>query len=223
MPCVAREADVVGAVGFVARFEELEVHRVGDVEQRLAVLDRAHLLVVGVPLAQLGQRLHRRGGAEGGEPLVEIALHAVGEIDRALLALHVVHVGADAPEEVVVGGVLVDDAGDVGGIDDDRALRFEDVDRVIHRLGLLGIESAARRGRAGRRELVVEAGARDADARAFQAVLFQELRVVVIRRRRAARRGGIVRIGIVAFEDAEEDRGVGDELRHRAGACPDRR
>ena len=76
-----RQENILRAIGFVARLEKILVHRIGDIQQRLSVLDRAGFLVRGVPLAQIGQRLHRRFVAEGFEEGVEVALHAVREID----------------------------------------------------------------------------------------------------------------------------------------------
>ena len=71
--------------------------------------------------------------------------------DRAVrvLAFRLVDAGADAPEQEVVAGVLVDDARDVGRIDDDRALLLEDRDRLGHHLRLIGVEAAARRSAPG--------------------------------------------------------------------------
>src|SRR5688572_19366572 len=54
------EKDVLPAIGVILRTIRLQVHLVGDVQVRLAVLDRAGPLVGDVPLPQLGQRLHGR-------------------------------------------------------------------------------------------------------------------------------------------------------------------
>ena len=64
---------------------------------------------------------------------------------------------------------------------------------------------------------IVEERARDADARAFERVGLEVRAVVAVRRRRAGVGGGVVRIGRRAFHRAEQDRGVGDVLRHRPG------
>ena len=84
-------------------------------------------------------------------------------------------------------------------------------------LGLVGVQGRRAAPSRRRRDLVVEEGARDADARALQAVALQERRVVAVRRRRARARRRIVRIRRRAFQHAEHDRGVGHRPRHRAG------
>ena len=68
----------------------------------------AHLLVRRVPLAQLGQRLDRRGRPERGQPLVEVALHAV-----------VQHARLSGQQQVVLR-VVGDHAGDVDVDDGSR-------------------------------------------------------------------------------------------------------
>src|SRR5262249_14459043 len=98
-----------------------------------------------VPLAQLGERLDRRGWSEALEPQIEIALHAVLEVDRAarVLALRLIGARAEIPQREIFLRILIDEARHVGGIDDDRALRLEDLDRFGHRSRLIGIQSAA--------------------------------------------------------------------------------
>jgi hypothetical protein len=71
-------------------------------------------------------------------------------------------------QEIVVL-ILADDARDVGGIDDDGPLLLEKRYGVGHDFRLFGVEASARFFGAGRRRLVIEEGARDADARALEA------------------------------------------------------
>ena len=145
----AAERDVFRAIGLVARAIFFDVHLVGDLEVRLAVLDRVRLHVRFVVRNQVGERLQWRRGAERVEPLVEVALHAVLQVDRAVLVLAapLVDARALAPQHEVVLRVLVDDARDVGGIDDDRALLLQHGNRLFHRLLLLVVEPTARGAR----------------------------------------------------------------------------
>ena len=86
------------------------------------------------------------GGAERGEPRVEVALHAVLQHHRAVgvLALGPVGAAARAPGQEVVLRVGVDDARDVGRVDDLGALGLQHRDGVGHRLGLRLVQPAAR-------------------------------------------------------------------------------
>ena len=216
-----RQQDVLATVGFVARAVSLHVHLVGDVEQRLSVLDRASALVRDVPHAQPQQILDRCPVAEQRQPRVEVALHAVLEGDRAVgvASLGLLEATARIPVQEVVGGRRLHDAGNVGGIDDHGALRLEHGDDVVHRRLLRGRESTARRAAAaGRRNRgLVEERARNADAGALELVGPQERGVVVARRRGAHLRGGIVGIGRRAFQRAQHDRRVAHRARHRSG------
>ena len=92
------------------------------------------------------ERLHRRRRAERRQPLVEVALHAVLERDRAVLvaAACVVGARADSPQRVVLLRILVDHARNVGGVDDDGAFALEHGDGLGHHLRLVGIQAAAR-------------------------------------------------------------------------------
>ena len=136
------------------------------------------------------------------------------------------------------GSLSVTD-GNVGGIDDDRALLLEHGDRLLHRLLLIVVQPAApcgcrpstalaarrlspldrsnARSIGGERDAVVEECPRDADARALEAGAVEELRVVAPGRRRAQAGRRIVRIRRRAFERAEHDRDVAHRLRHRPG------
>ena len=58
------EKNIFRAIGFVTRFVRFEIHVIGNVEQRLTVLDRAALRVRGVPVAQISERFYRRFRAE---------------------------------------------------------------------------------------------------------------------------------------------------------------
>ena len=164
------QGQVLRPVGLVARAVGREVHLVGDIEVRLSVLDCAGLLVGEVPAAQLGERLDRRGCAQRGQPLVEVALHAVLEHHRTVfvLSLRVVGARAGVPTEEALLRILLDDARDVGWIDDDGALPLQNRDRLRHHLRRIGVETAAGLTGPRRRDLVVVEGARDADARALQ-------------------------------------------------------
>ena len=98
-----------------------------------------------VPCAQLGERLDGRGRSERREPRVEVALHSVLQIDRTVvvLAFCVVGARADSPEQKILLRILRGDAGDVGGIEDNRALLLQYGKRVFHHLQLIGVETAA--------------------------------------------------------------------------------
>ena len=216
----AGDRDVLRPVRFVARLVRLDVHFVGDVEVGLAVLQGSGLGMRQVPLAQLGQRLDRRGRAERREPLVEVPLHAVLEGDRAIRvpASGVAPARADVPGEEVVLPVLVHDARDLGRIHDDGALLFQDRDRLRHQLRLIRVQAPAGLLGAGRRDLVVEKSAGDADPRALQGARFEEPRVIAAGRRTAGLRGRVVGIRRRPLERAEQDRRV----RHGAGQGPRR-
>ena len=136
----------------------------------------------GVELPKLGQGLHGRAGTERAEPRVEVALHPVLEDDRALLvrALALRGARADRESQIVARLVRIDHARDDHRIDDDRALALEDLDRVGHRGGLRFVEPAPRRRLPGRRHLVVEERARDADARALEPVTLEVRGVVTV-------------------------------------------
>ena len=124
---------------------------------------------------------------------------------------------AEVPVDDALRRIRIDGARDVRGVYEHRALRLEDLDCLGHRLGLAWIEAAALFLAAGRHDLVVVEGARDADARAAKGIGLEERRVVAARRRRAPRGRGVVGIGARAFEGAEQNHGVGDGARHRAG------
>src|SRR5206468_12680685 len=66
--------------------------------------DLAGLLVSGVPGDQLGQRLHGSRRAKRLQPGIEIALHPVLQIDRAVLVLAapLLHPRALTPQQEVV-------------------------------------------------------------------------------------------------------------------------
>src|SRR6185369_3834933 len=83
--------------------------------------------------------------AERLQPAVEVALHPVLQHNRAVLVLALRVVGARAaiPAQEVVLRILIDDARNVRGIDDDRALGLEDGNGVVHRLLLIGIQAVA--------------------------------------------------------------------------------
>ena len=130
------------------------------------------------------------------EPAVEVALHAVLEIDRAVLVL--APALRSTPEHVfhsrkLFFGSLSTMLGMSAGSTMTAPCCLEDRDRLGHRLLLIVVQPAARlRSSPGRRSarLVVEERARNADARALQAVAVEELRVVAARRRRALRVAG---------------------------------
>ena len=107
-PVRRRQRDILRAIELVTAAIGLDVHLVGNVELRLPVLERVRLRMRQVPVAQLGQRLHRRGGAEARKPLVEIALHAVLEDDGAarIHALRSVGAAADLPAQEIPVCVL---------------------------------------------------------------------------------------------------------------------
>ena len=149
------EPHVLGAIGFPARAIGLDVHLVRDVELRLPVLDCRARRVREVERAQLGERLHRRRRPERRQPGVEVALHPVLEHHRAVrvLALGVVQPAAGAPRQEVLRLVRIDDARNVGRIDDDGALTAQHVDRLGHRLRARLVQAAARLFRARRRQL----------------------------------------------------------------------
>src|SRR5262249_38369054 len=215
----AAQPHVLRAIGLVSRAILLEVHLVRDVEVRLAVLDRTGLLMGGIPGDQIFQRFQRRSRTEAVEPLVEVALHSVFEVDRAVLVLaaSVVDAAAGVPQHEIVLRILVDHARDIRRIDNDGAALFQDGDRVVHHPSLRVVQPTPGILFAGWRDAVVEEGARDADARAFQAVAIEKLRVVAAGRRRAGPRRRIVRIGSGTFEDTEHDRDIANALGHRTG------
>src|SRR5262249_46020889 len=115
-----------------------------SVELQLPVLEGASLDMREVPLAQLGQRLYRRSGTEACEPLVEVAFHPVLGNDRAagVRALLCADAIAILPVQIIPASVLLDDARNVGGIDDDGAPLLEHSDCISHRLDLVRIEPA---------------------------------------------------------------------------------
>ena len=142
MPWVARERDVLApgpprsARVSASRSISSEMSRL-----RLAVLDRARALVRDVPVAQVGQRLHAARAAP------RLASHLLKS--RFMPYLKTIEQSsslpfpcsaprADVPRQEVAALVLVHDARDVGGIDDDRALLLEDLDGLRHHLGLSG-------------------------------------------------------------------------------------
>ena len=169
-----RQQNVLAAVGFVARAVGLHVHLVGDVEQRLTVLDGTGPLVRDVPLPQPQQVLHRRPIAKQRQPRVEVALHAVLEGDRAVgvTSLGLLEATAGIPIEEVVGRHRFHHAGNVCGIHDHRPLRLEHGDHVIHGRRLRRSESPARRGAATGwwHGGLVEEGARNPNAGALELV-----------------------------------------------------
>ena len=60
----AGQQKILGAIGLVARPIRLDIHLVGDVELRLAVFEGPGISMRQVPVAQLGERLQRRGRPE---------------------------------------------------------------------------------------------------------------------------------------------------------------
>ncbi len=111
----------------------------------------------------------RRGGSERSQPLVEVALHAVLKNHGAacVLSFRVGHTGAGVPQEKIPVRVGRDNARDIGGSNDGCAL-------LPSRTSMASFARSACRGktatglfRAGRSRLVVEEGARNADASAF--------------------------------------------------------
>src|SRR5262249_10984117 len=143
-----------------------EIHLVRVVELILTILDGAPRRVSRVERSELRERLDRRAGPERGKPCVEVALHPVLEDDGAVLVapLPPGRTRADVPEEEVAGWIGIDHAREIRGIDDDGALASQDLDRLGHRARLILGEPSAWRRLAGRRDLVVIEGARDADA-----------------------------------------------------------
>ena len=168
-----------------------------------------------VELAKLGERLYWRCRAQRTEPLVEIALHAVFENHRAVrvLALGVFEAGTGAPLQQIILWIGRNDAGDVRGIDNHRALLFQRRDRFVHYFILIGIQALARFCFAGSRDGIVVEGAGNSDACSLEAVALQKFPVVTVRRRSAFLRRRIVRIGRGALENAQQNGRVGDLLR----------
>src|SRR6266404_3490283 len=91
--------------------------------------------------------------------------------------------------------------GNVRRIDDDRAALLDDIDAIIHQLVHRVIETKTL--------------AMNADARAFQAIGVEKLRV--ISKRFAGARPGRVVAGVYARERAEQNCYVGDGAAHRPG------
>ena len=103
-----------------------------------------------------------------------------------------------------------DDTGEIGWVDNHRALLPEDVDHFRHEARLFLLEAAARLTGAGGRDLVAVEGAGNADARALKSAGVEELGVVAPGRRSALPGGGVIGVGSGAFEDAQQNGGVGD-------------
>ena len=128
-------------------------------------------------------------------------------------------VGARAgiPQQQIRGGIGANHAGDIGGIDDHGSLALQNLDGLGHDLGLRRVESATRLAFARDRDRVVVERPRDADARALQPVGVQETAVAAPGRRRAGASRRIVGIRRSAFENAQQNRRVGDGFRERPG------
>src|SRR5207302_8023957 len=102
--------------------------------------------------AQLCDRLDGRGRPEALQPQVEVALHAVLERHGTTLVLasRVFGARAEVPRGEILAWILRGETRHIRRIDDDRALLFEDGDRIGHRLGLFGVQTSTSR-RDGRR------------------------------------------------------------------------
>src|SRR5262245_58105241 len=153
-----REPQVFFSIGSVARGVSFNIHLVRDVQQRLAVLDRARSLMRDVPLSQFSERLHRRRRSERLQPVVEVPLHSVFENNRTrrVLAFGVVQSRADVPEQEIFLRVSGHNAWNLYRIEYDGALPLEYRNRFIHDLSLLWSESTARLFGPWWREFVVE-------------------------------------------------------------------
>ena len=172
-----------------------------------------------VPLPQRGERRQRRLVAQGGQPRVEVALHAVLEDARAIriLSAGVVEATARIPVEQVVVGLRGNNAGNHHRIHDRRALRAQHCDHLIHHDPLRRRETATRPGAAARHHAVVEERARNADTGALECGRIEKRRVVTIGGWCARFGGRVVRVGHRAFHGAQHDRGIGHRARHGAG------
>src|SRR2546428_13496821 len=108
------------------------------------------------------------------------SLHSVLENDRAvgILSFAAVDARADVDQQNVAGWIGIRDARQVRRIDDDRAFALQDVDRLGHQLRLRVIQTTARSLFSGHGQPLVVERARDADARAAQAVSVQGPRVI---------------------------------------------
>ena len=213
------EVHILGAIGLILRLVRHQIHLVGNIQQRLAVLDGPTLRIGNVEPTQFGQRLERRRSTQRRQPHVEVALHAVCEVDGAIriASLAIVHAAARAPEQKVARGIGNDDAGNICRIHDGGPLTPERCDRFVHHRRLRRVDSAAWRARTRHRERLVEERAWHANTRALQSIALEKRPIVAIDWRCAAFRGRVIRIGRRAFECAKHDGRVFDRAGHGAG------
>src|SRR5262245_51367815 len=213
----ARQCDIFGAVDLVTGAVGFDVHLVGNVELRLPVFERARLRVRQVPLAQLGERLHRRGGPEAREPFVEIALHAVLEDHRATRIHPLRPIGAPAnlPAQEIPTDILVDYARNVGWIDDNGTSLPENRDGLGHRLRLLRVQPAARLLQARRLDALIIERAWNADACPRQRIAIEKASVVAVLRRRTSL-DRIPRVRLLVLNYSEQNGGIVYSPRHWA-------
>src|SRR5579864_2192846 len=134
--------------------------------------------------------------------MVEVALHAVLEVHRTVLVLafRLVRTRTIGPQQEIVLWILAHEARNFGGIDDLRALLFQNRDGIRHHFRLIWIEAAAFPFLAGKLDAVVVKRPGDSDARTLQRGRLQKPGVVVTRWRRTGPGGGIVRIRLTALE-----------------------
>ena len=149
MPCAA--SHVSRLVGLVAAAVLIEIDCIGDVERGLPVLDGTGTSVGDIPCAQLAQSLDRRVRPSVPShwlksrfmPYFRTVVHCVS-LPRISVAP-----AAEVPVDDRLRRIGSTMLGNVCGIDDDRALLFEDLDRFGHGFGLRGVQTAARLFRAG--------------------------------------------------------------------------
>src|SRR5262249_38168157 len=146
------------------------------------VLDRPFLHVSEIEIAQVSERLDWCRRSKRHQPGIEVLLHPVLEIDRAVdvMALAVVNARTDVPPQEILCRICDDDARDVSRCDDASALFLEGLDRLRHDGLLLRCEAPTRlRGtRHGGR--VVEESPRNSDPRPLQSVALERRTIVAI-------------------------------------------
>ena len=142
---------ILCSVRFVASAVGLEIHLVGDVQLRLAVLDGAGIGMSQVEFAKLGERFYRGRGAKRIQPLIEIALHSILKNHGAvrIFALGVFSARTGVPLQQIILWIGGNDACNFRGIDNYCALLFHRQNRIVHYFFLIGIEAVSRRFVAG--------------------------------------------------------------------------